>query len=444
MKSLPLIALVGRTNVGKSTLFNSLLGYKRSLVDNHDGLTRDCLLEPLTVHDKKITLVDTGGLDRQHSDCPIDKAFMTHTWSFLKHVDHCFYVLDGAVGLTDADMALITKLQTITENMTFIWNKADLVDQPKIFDEVRRLTKKDYFLTSFHDPFSLEPLREFIAQIAAEAEEVAPDLYRTFGFFGRPNVGKSSLSNALVRSQKFLVSEKAGTTRDFNAALFNYEGETLKLIDTAGIIPNAQRHPQMLERMTYYRTLVAVKQVSVGVLVIDAEEGLTAQDLKILNLLEQHRRGLIIVLNKWDLLDDSRRTIFLERIQYHLKAYAYCPLIPMSAKTKYNVGQLLEAVMVVMESFTKTISTGQVNKALETALKQHQPPLNGLHRIKLRYAHVVDTNPLTIMIHGNQLGQLPGHYKKYLINSFCKQFGLAGVPLKLEFKNTVNPYVEAG
>lgn len=441
MKSLPLIALVGRTNVGKSTLFNSLLGFKRSLVDNYDGLTRDCLLEPLTLGDKKIMLVDTGGLDRKHSDSPIDKVFMQHTWAFLKEVDHCLFVLDAAVGLLDSDKALIEELKKHTQAITFVWNKADLIVNPKILDEVRCLSHHDYFLVSTHDAQLVEGLKEFLQQLASEElGEAQPHLHQTFGFFGRPNVGKSSLSNALVRSQKFLVSEHAGTTRDFAAATLQYQQKILRLIDSAGIMPNAHKHPAMLERMTYYRTLVAIKQVSVAVLVIDAQDGLTAQDLKILNLLEQHRRGLVIVLNKWDLLDDGRKKMMMEHMQYHLKAFAFCPLIPVSAQTKFNLGQLLQAVLAVMDSFTKTISTGQVNRTLDLVLRNHQPPLSGKYRIKLRYAHVVDTNPLTLMIHGNQLNELPIHYKKYLMNAFCKHFGLVGIPLKLEFKNSNNPY----
>ena len=281
MKSLPLIAFVGRTNVGKSTLFNSLLGFKRSLVDNRDGLTRDCLLEPLTLDQSKIMLVDTGGLDRQHSDTPVDKAFMQHTWSFLKQVDHCLYVLDAAVGVLDTDKQLIEQLKKHTQSITFIWNKADLAVNPKIFDEARRFTHNNYYLTSFHDQSLLEDLKSFLQQLAIEAsEERDPDLHQTFGFFGRPNVGKSSVSNAVLCGQKFLVSEQPGTTRDFATAVFDYQGHTLRLIDSAGIMPNAHKHPEMLERMTYYRTLVAIKKVSVAVLVIDANEGLTAQDFK--------------------------------------------------------------------------------------------------------------------------------------------------------------------
>ena len=442
--SLPLVALVGRTNVGKSSLFNALLGNRRALVDDHHGLTRDCLIEILSLEDsKQVCLVDTGGLDRERSEDPIDALFLEHTWAFLKEVDFAFFVIDSGVGLLDVDKRLLAKLRAVCAKVGFLWHKSDTDDRHIYQKETAILGDAPAFYTSIHDLPSFDPFREFLKTLAeqGEREDEQKEIVRSFGLFGRPNAGKSSLVNTLLKRKASLVSEIPGTTRDYVRHPMTFDAQELWLFDTAGIIPNAQKHPSMLERMTYYRTIVALKNVSTAVFILDANEGLTKQDLKILSFIEKYRRGLIIAVNKWDLLDPSQQTGFKELMAYECRAFAYAPVLYISATKRLNIKAVMTEVLDVMNAFTKNATTSQLNKILETLIENHQPPVMGKHRIKPRYAHAVDQAPLGILIHGNQLDKIPNHYHRYLINGFTKALALKGIPLKINYKNTQNPYI---
>ncbi len=442
--SLPLVALVGRTNVGKSSLFNALLGNRRALVDDHHGLTRDCLIEILSLEDsKQVCLVDTGGLDRERSDDPIDAIFLEHTWAFLKEVDYAFFVIDSGVGLLDVDHRLLAKVRAVCPNVGFLWHKSDTDDRSIFQREAPILGDAPAFYTSIHDLTSFDEFKDFLSHLgeAGITEDAQTEIGRSFGLFGRPNAGKSSLVNTLLKRKASLVSDIPGTTRDYIRHPLHFDGQDLWLFDTAGIVPNAQKHPSMLERMTYYRTIIALKNVSTAVFVLDASEGLTKQDLKILSFIEKYRRGLIIAVNKWDLLDSSQQVAFKELMAYECRAFAYAPTIYVSATKRLNIKGIMQEVLDVMEAFSKTASTSQLNKILENLIESHQPPLMGKHRIKPRYAHVVDELPLGLLIHGNQLDKIPQHYHRYLINGFTKAIGLKGIPLKIAYKNTQNPYI---
>lgn len=442
--SLPLVAFVGRTNVGKSSLFNALLGDRRALVDDRHGLTRDCLMEVLSLQDRRqVCLVDTGGLDRERSDDPIDRLFLDHTWSFLKAVDYIFFVIDSGVGFLDYDKNLLTKLRELNLNIGFIWHKCDTDENNHYQSERSIVGKAPTFTTSIHDHSSLESFKAFLQSLSEQAEESSEQeqLLKSFGFFGRPNAGKSSLVNTLLRRKASLVSEVPGTTRDYTRHALSYRDHELWLFDTAGIIPNAQKHPDMLERMMYYRTLVALKNVSTAVFVLDPQEGITKQDLKILRFIEKYRRGLIIVVNKWDLLDKAQQDAFKELLAYECRAFSYAPVVYVSATKKMNIQSIMNEVIDVMDAFGRTATTGALNKILENLIENHQPPLMGKHRIKPRYVHSFDEYPLGLMIHGNQLDKIPLHYHRYLINGFTKSLELKGIPLKIEYKNTKNPYI---
>jgi len=440
---LPLVALVGRTNVGKSSLFNALLNNRRAIVDDHHGLTRDCLIEILSVGEgQQVCLVDTGGLDRERSEEPLDAIFLEHTWSFLKNVDYAFFVIDAGVGLLDIDKRLLTKLRSVCSKVGFLWHKSDTDDRHVYHKESAILGDAPSFCTSIHDLSSFEPVKEFLQTLAQTGEDSDQhkEMLRSFGLFGRPNAGKSSLVNTLLKRKASLVSAQPGTTRDYVRHAITFDNQDLWLFDTAGIIPHAQKHPQMLERMTYYRTMVALKNVSTAVFILDASEGLTQQDLKILSFIEKHRRGLIIAVNKWDLLDHSQKVAFKELIAYECRAFAYAPVIYISATQRANIKSVMTEVLDVMGTFVKNASTSQLNKILETLIENHQPPIMGKHRIKPRYAHAVDEAPLGILIHGNQLDKIPKHYHRYLVNGFTKALALKGISLKINYKNTTNPY----
>ncbi|MBM4222611.1 MAG: ribosome biogenesis GTPase Der [Gammaproteobacteria bacterium] len=446
--SLPIIALVGRTNVGKSSLFNALLQRKQALVHDHHGLTRDCLFEYLTDEEhpgQNVCCVDTGGLDRRHSDDPIDRIFLQHTWTFLRQVDRCLFLVDSSVGLLDGDKELIKALQNEGIALTFVWHKSDADDNHHFERESALLGESEHFRTSIHDHYSLVNLRKHLFETYGRPQQsdVFSNIEKTFGFFGRPNAGKSSLSNALLRTDAFLVSEIPGTTRDFSKRSIFIDQEEYVLIDTAGIIPNAQRHSDQIERMIFYRTLIALKSVCTAIFVVDAEAGMTKQDLKIVEMIEKHRRGLIIVVNKWDLLDDKQQKFFKEQMNYECKAMSYAPMIFVSATEKKGLKALCSAITAVMHAFLDNgVSTGQINKILNELIESHQPPLAGKNRIKLRYAHIVDQKPLALMIHGTQLDKLPKHYDRYLINGFRKALDLPGIPLKILYKNSFNPYTD--
>ncbi len=466
LSSLPLVALVGRTNVGKSSLFNALLGQRRALVDLHHGLTRDCLIESLYLSDREqCCLVDTGGLDREHSEDPIDKIFLEHTWSFLKEVDAIGFVIDASVGLLDKDLWIFEKIKNLGTQIFIILHKSDADDDSNYIALCARFQSYCVIRTSIHEPNSLESVKHYLSDLffselahqnatndnPEEMHEEEPDqgpqpnqdpLLRSFGIFGKPNAGKSSLVNAITRRPSALVSDIPGTTRDYTRHFITYKDHSYWLFDTAGILPKAQKHPEQIERMTYYKTLVAMKNVSTAIFMIDAQEGLSKHDLQILSLLEQYRRGLIIVVNKWDLLSQPEQVIMKERLEYELKAFHYAPLLFISVLNKKGLGELMKSVAQVMDSFCLDISTSMLNRMLEKLIEHHQPPLIGRHRIKPRFVHKSDLLPLALTIHGNQLDKIPNHYHRYLLNGFSEALNLKGIPLRISYKNTKNPYLK--
>lgn len=440
------LALVGRTNVGKSSIFNGLLGFQRSIVGDIENLTRDFVFENIHLpQGPTIQLFDTAGLESHQTPlCPQIKRI---TLEFLKSVDLCLLVLDASVGLLDEDIRLYQSLVKQKTEVRIVWNKADLAD-PNTYYSAYRCTQEDFFTINALDESSIQNFLLDLAQYPAiakfhEQDENQEDEIPTFGFFGRPNVGKSSLSNTITKKKdRFVVSNVAGTTRDYIIEPIELLGHQYQICDTAGLLSTKNNHPEIMERMTYYRTIMALKKVHVAVLVIDATEGLTLLDKKILELLQKFRRGLVIAVNKWDLLTEQERKFLKEQITYKLKGYSYAPILEVSAKNKTNLTLLKRAIDQVAQAFFAQVSTSQVNKFLSELVVKHEPPIRSGFRIKLRYIHVIDTRPLSLMVHGTQLQKLPASYVRFLRNSLCQHFNLVGIPLKLTFKNSSNPYVE--
>lgn len=435
------VALVGRTNVGKSSLFNKVLGFQRSIVGDIENLTRDFVFEDVDLPSgSRIQLFDTAGLEsHQTSLCPqIQKV----TLEFVKSVDLCLLVLDSSIGLIDEDITLFNRIAKINSNIKIVWNKEDLADDNTYY-QAYRLSNNDFYTVK---ALCEESVQSFINKLDIDLSNLASsaddeDISETFGFFGRPNVGKSSLSNVFVKKRnRFIVSDQAGTTRDYLIETADLLGRKMKICDTAGLLNTRNSHPDIMERMTYFRTIMAMKKVQVAVLIIDASEGLTNLDKKILSLLHKYRRGLVIALNKWDLLTDKERKLLKEQVQYQLKGYSYAPMVEISAHQKTNLTLLKRAILAVSDAFCAQISTSQINKFIEQLVVRHEPPIRSGFRVKLRYMHVIDDKPLTLMGHGNSLNKLPDSYVRFLKNSICKEFNLVGIPLKIQFKNTVNPY----
>lgn len=437
------IALVGRTNVGKSSLFNTVLGFQRSIVGDIENLTRDFVFEDIQLPSgASIQLFDTAGLESHQT--PLCPEIQKITLEFLKSVDLCVLVLDASIGLIDEDIRLYKRIVKNNSHVKILWNKADLGDVNTYF-QANRLTNEDFYTVN---ALCEDSVHEFVNSLdsdlkilAQQQEEQFGDEKATFGFFGRPNVGKSSLSNLLMnKKNRFVVSSTAGTTRDYLIEPVEVLDRDMFICDTAGLLRTKNSHPDLIERMTFYRTMMAMKKVQVAVLVIDASEGLTHLDKKILSLLQKYRRGLVIAINKWDLLSQQERTFLKEHITYNLKGYSYAPILEVSAHNKTNITLLKRAIVAVSDAFSTQITTSQINKYLEQLLIKHEPPIRSGFRVKLRYMHVVDNKPLTLMGHGNQLHKLPDSYVRFLKNSICKEFNLVGIPLKINFKNTVNPY----
>lgn len=437
------IAFVGRTNVGKSSLFNTIIGHQRSLVGDIENLTRDLVCEYASFPSgKKVQFLDTAGLESQKG--PLGQEIELLTLNFLQSVDVCLLILDASVGLLDADIALYQKLKRTHNTVRILWNKEDLGD-PNVYYQAHRLCDDPFYTVEALSQESVHTLLQSLEldltlapSEAEDSEAVCP----TFGFFGRPNVGKSSLSNVFLgKKKRFLVSSQAGTTRDYSIESLTIAGQKMNMCDTAGMVQTKNTHPELIERMVYYRTIAAMKKVHVAVLVIDASVGLTNLDKRILSLLQKFRRGLVIALNKCDLLSESELKHLKELLAYELKGYSYAPLIEVSAEKRTHIPLLKKAICAVSQAFFTSLTTSQINKYLEELIVKHEPPIRSGYRVKIRYMHIIDNQPLTLMAHGTGLHKLPQSYVRFLKNSFCKQFNLVGIPLKIEFKNTENPYV---
>ncbi|MCF8032153.1 MAG: ribosome biogenesis GTPase Der [Desulfarculaceae bacterium] len=432
-----IIAIVGRPNVGKSTLFNRLTRTRRALVDNMPGVTRDRLYGRAKIEGREVTLVDTGGFDP-----PADQAFAAEVHAqielALNEADLVLCLADARAGLTPQDREVARTLRRTAKPVIWAVNKAD---SPSLEDAAAEFyalgVEHLHFISAAHGLGVLELCREMVdllppedpAQTGEGGEEIR------LALVGRPNVGKSSLVNALTGSPRVVVSNVPGTTRDAVDTPLEFQGRPYVLIDTAGVRRQG-RVKRGLEKAGVFRSLRAVERAHVAAVLLDGEEGGTDQDLKLAGHVLASHRALIMVVNKWDLVkdDEYRRGLLEKELERSRRFAPWTPLLFMSAKTGQGVGKLLPTVERVFSEYTRRLSTGQLNQALESILDHHPPPMIKGKRLKVYYASQVATRPPTIVLMVNDPKRVHFSYRRYLNNELRRALGLDMAPLRLIFR----------
>jgi len=438
---LPVIALVGRPNVGKSTIFNVLTRTRDALVADVPGVTRDRQYGFGSTEHYRFIVIDTGGLIE--SPRGIEQPMAVQTQRAIEEAGHVVFVVDSREGLTPADLFVAEVIRKSGKPAIVAVNKSEGRE-----DEIA--------ITEFHalglgEPRALsaahrQGIEELVDAVLAGTEPAGPedqpvpeDRDLRVCVIGRPNVGKSTLINRLIGEDRLIAFNEPGTTRDTILVPFERDGRHYTLIDTAGVRRRA-RVEDAVERFSVIKTLQAIEQSNVVVGVLDARETVAEQDATLLGIVADRGRAMVIAVNKWDHVSTEHRAEIREQLEQRLRFLDFAPVHFISALHGSGVGELMQSVEAVYEAAMRTLPTPELTRALEAAMKQHQPPLVRGRRIKLRYAHQGGRNPPIIVIHGTQAERTPEDYRRYLSNSFRKVFDLRGTPLKVEFRSETNPF----
>ena len=441
---LPVIALVGRPNVGKSTLFNSLTRTRDALVADLPGLTRDRQYGIGQRGPSPYVVVDTGGLTNE--DEGLAGMVQRQAWRAIEEADAVLLLVDGRGGLTAADEEIAGQLRRAGKTLHLVINKGEHRDPDLLSAEFHALGLDHLHVIAAAHNEGVETLMEEVfaalpATVAAgEGEELEePEDVIKLAVVGRPNVGKSTLVNRLLGEERMLASDLPGTTRDSVAVPFERDGQRYVLVDTAGVRRRA-RVSEAVEKFSVIKALQAIEQAHVVVLVLDARQGIGDQDASLLGLVLDSGRALAVAVNKWDHLDPDTRAEVKREIDRRLGFVDFAKSHFISALHGTGVGELLASVRQAYAAATRKLSTPELTRILEEALAAHQPPLVHGHSIKLRYAHQGGQNPPLIIIHGNRIEHVPEAYRRYLINTYRKRLNLWGTPIRVEFRGGENPY----
>ena len=439
---LPVIALVGRPNVGKSTLFNCLTRTRDALVADAPGLTRDRKYGLGRIGAKGFIAIDTGGIEAAQQGL----AALSAQQALLaaEEADLVCLLVDARAGLTPADVELAATLRRRGQSFHLLANKIDGVNTEQATADFYRLgVDVLYPLSASHGTGVKALMEQLLLPFADPDTDPGPDQAGAspvrVAIIGRPNVGKSTLVNRMLGEQRVLVYDQPGTTRDSIPIDFERGGRHYTLIDTAGV-RRPKNVSQAVEKFSIIKTLEAIDHAHVVLLLMDAGEGVVEQDLHLLGHAVNAGRGLVIAMNKWDGVDRAARQRIRSELERRLQFIDYADVHFISALHGSAVGKLYPSLHSAYDSATRKLNTRQLNDILSAALERHPPPQINGRRIKLRYAHAGGQNPPLVVIHGNQTGKLPASYRRFLENFFRRKLELRGTPLRIEFRAGENPF----
>ncbi|HHT97619.1 MAG TPA: ribosome biogenesis GTPase Der [Clostridiales bacterium] len=431
--SKPIVAIIGRPNVGKSTLFNSLAGERISIVKDHPGVTRDRIYTDITWLDKQFTIIDTGGIEPNTNDKML--TYMREQAQIAIDIaDVIVFLVDVRQGLVDADFSVADMLRKADKPVLLVVNKVD--DFQKFMPDVY-----EFYNLGIGDPIAIssagklgigdmldEVVKHFSNTNLSEEEDDRPRI----AIVGKPNVGKSSIVNKLVGENRVIVSDIAGTTRDSIDTPIKRKGKEYVLIDTAGL-RRKSKIKEDLERYSIIRTVAAVDKSDVVVLVIDAEDGVTEQDAKIAGIAHDRGKGIVIAVNKWDLVKKDNNSVkeYTNKIKTTLSFMLYAEILFMSAETGQRIEKLFDIIEVIIQNQTLRIQTGVLNEIMTEATALQQPPTDKGKRLKLFYITQVAIKPPTFVIFVNSQELMHFSYTRYIENKIRETFGFAGTPIKI-------------
>ena len=438
---IPVIALVGRPNVGKSTLFNRLTKTRDALVANFPGLTRDRKYGEAKFESRHFIVIDTGGITGDEEG--IDAEMAGQSMQAIDEADAVLFMLDSRAGLTASDELLANHLRQISKPVFYVANKIDGVNPDVAMADFYSLGVKKIHPTTATHGKGVRKLLEDVFELFPEPEETQDDEEGEGGIriavVGRPNVGKSTLVNRMLGEDRVVVYDHPGTTRDSIYIDYEREGVAYTLIDTAGV-RRRKNVKEAVEKFSIVKALKAIDDTNVVILVLDAHEGIVDQDLHLLGHSIDAGRALVIAINKWDGLEAEQKQRIKSELDRRLQFIDFAEIHFISALHGTGVGHLYESIDSAYRSSTDKLQTHKLTQILEAAVYEHAPPMINNRRIKLRYAHAGGFNPPVIVIHGNQTDRVPNSYRRYLEKTYRRQLDLVGTPIRIEFKSTENPY----
>ena len=432
------VAIVGRPNVGKSTIFNILTASKSAIVADFSGLTRDRKYGRLK--DSQLTLIDTGGLNEDTDD--MSQAIKEQTDLAIEEADYLLFVVDAIDGLLPTDKEIAKSLRKQNKEITLLINKADNSRLEESSAEFSSLGfKKSIFLSASHNK-GFGDLRDLLSdydEIYLTEDSINQDNSIKISIIGRPNAGKSTLVNALIGEERLVVSSQSGTTRDSIDVPLETESKKFTLIDTAGM-RRKRSIKEETEKFSVSKSVDSIKRADLVVILIDASENIVDQDIHLLGLTLAIGRPVLVVANKIDLLSKQDRENLESKINRKLKFASYIKLHYISAKNQIGLKKLLKLTDTIYKESLRDLDTSIINKILKSALYNQQPAMSGRFRPKLRYAHSGGKNPPRIIIHGNNLKQIQDSYTRYLENYFRNELELGSTPLEVVYKDQANPF----
>lgn len=438
----PVIALVGRPNVGKSTLFNRLTRSRDALVANLPGLTRDRRYGEGIDGERRFIVIDTGGITGYEEG--IDLEMAAQSLQAIDEANICLFLVDARDGLTPDDNRILDHLRRNNKNSYLVVNKVDGLDEDQAAADFASLGMAAVFPLTATQGRGIKPMLKAVLADFPPVEETGEEAQQAgikIAVAGRPNVGKSTLVNRMLGEDRVVVYDQPGTTRDSIYIPFERRGQRYTLIDTAGIRRRGKTK-ETVEKFSVVKSLQAIQDANVVIMVIDARQGIVEQDLHLLGYVIEAGRALVIALNKWDGMDDEAKERIRMDIRRRFSFVDFAKLHFISALHGTGVGEMYDSIHKAYESARRKLSTNQLTQILQDAVVEHAPPTVNGRRIKLRYAHAGGQNPPTIVIHGKQTGKLPGSYSRYLENKFRKVLKLEGTPLRIELRSDQNPYVK--
>jgi len=433
-----IVALVGRPNVGKSTLFNRITKSRKAIVDPTPGVTRDRQYDRVTWKEHFFMLVDTGGIDDNPEDAMVGNI-RNQAMAAIEEADIILFIMDGKEGLMPADYEVINLLRKVDKTIFFVVNKIDGPEQEEeLLIPFYELGVEELWSVSAEHRYGFITLMDGLCEALPDdsAGDEIPDNTIRLAFLGRPNVGKSSMINRIVGEERMVVSDISGTTRDSVDTLLNHKDRNYLLIDTAGIRRKGKTK-EKLEKFSILKALAALGRCDIAVVLLDAEEGITEQDAKVIGYTQDHGRGLILLVNKWDLLadDKKRQQQLMEEIARAVPFVGFAPLITVSALTGFGFKRLFPAVGSVYRQFTATFPTSALNRLLADATDNHSPPIYKNKRLKLYYTSQISSSPPTFVIMTNSYKGVHFSYQRYLVNRYRDGLDLDRVPIRLIFKD---------
>ncbi len=433
MANRPIVAIVGRPNVGKSTFVNRLLGARHSIVDDQAGVTRDRIYFDVEWMNKEFTVIDTGGIIPGDEDEIMVNIF-TQAKVACEEADKIIFLVDGKEGINPIDYDIANVLRKSGKEVFLAVNK---LDEPNKF-----INTTDFYALAIGEPFAVSALHgsggigdllEAVTKDFEYLEEETPSENIRIAIVGKPNVGKSSIVNALLNKQRVIVSDVSGTTRDAIDSKVKYEGEEFILVDTAGIRKKS-KVDWGIEKFAVDRSIRAIRNCDVAILVVDAKEGITDQDKKIAGTIIDAGKAMVLAINKWDLIEDKQSSTinkFEKEIEKEMPFLSYVPKVFISAKTKQRLVNLYKLSKEVYSESSKRVSTSILNKVIMDAISMNPPSSIRGKRLKLFYTTQVKTNPPTFILFINNEDLLKDNYTKYLENKLREAFGFKGTPIRI-------------